>query len=109
MCSLSFIPILINFPSKNAESLLGKRIGMFSYGSSLASSMFSLQVSKDAGGVEPLLASLGDIPSRLEARTALPPAEFTTILKAKEDSYNKGVYPPPPVRIATITKFFLFA
>ncbi|KAI9556302.1 hypothetical protein GHT06_018876 [Daphnia sinensis] len=80
--------------SKNAESLLGKRIGMFSYGSGLASSMFSLQVSKDAGRVEPLLASLRDIPSRLEARTALPPAEFTAILKAKEDSYNKAPYQP---------------
>lgn len=85
------VSLLVN---KNAESLLGKRIGMFSYGSGLASSMFSLQVSKDAGRVESLLASLGDIPSRLEARTALPAAEFTTILKAKEDSYNKAPYQP---------------
>ncbi len=70
--------------------MLGKTVGMFSYGSGLASSMFSLRVSKDASLLEPLSISLKDVLSRLEARRAVPPVEFTAVLKAKEDSYNKG-------------------
>ena len=72
--------------------MLGKRVGMFSYGSGLASSMFSLHITNDAGLVEPLVASLKDVPSRLEARVASSPADYTAILKAKEDSYNQGMH-----------------
>ena len=70
----------------------GKRIGMFSYGSGLASTMFSLHVSEDADKIEKLIALINDVPSRLEARSSVHPTEFTAILKAKEDAYNKGVY-----------------
>ncbi len=54
--------------------------------------MFSLHISNDAGLVEPLVASLKDVPSRLEARVVSSPAEYTAILKAKEDSYNQGMF-----------------
>lgn len=64
---------------------------MFSYGSGLASTMFSLHISKDREKIEKLLAVINDVPSRLEARSAVSAAEFTAILKAKEDAYNKGV------------------
>ena len=84
---LYFISI---YCSTSVDSLLGKTVGMFSYGSGLASSMFSLRVSKDASLLEPLSISLKDVLSRLEARRAVPPVEFTAVLKAKEDSYNKG-------------------
>lgn len=70
----------------------GKRIGMFSYGSGLASSMFSLQITNDVALIEPLAASLKNVPLRLEARAISSPADYTAILKTKEDSYNKGVY-----------------
>lgn len=63
---------------------------MFSYGSGLASSMFSFQVTSDSSLLEPLLSSLKDVPSRLEKRLVVPPSEYTAILKGKEDSYNKG-------------------
>lgn len=75
---------------------------MFSYGSGLASTMFSLHVSKEKEKIEKLLVPLNDVPSRLEARSAVPPAEFTAILKAKEDAYNKGVYLYP------ISAFYTF-
>ncbi len=65
---------------------------MFSYGSGLASTMFSLHVSKDQEKIEKLLALINDVPSRLEARSSVSATEFTAILKAKEDAYNKGVY-----------------
>lgn len=78
------------YSSTSVESLVGKRIGMFSYGSGLASSMFSFQVTDKLELIKKLSASLKDVQSRLEARRAVPPAEFTAILQAKEDSYNKG-------------------
>ncbi|EFX64744.1 hypothetical protein DAPPUDRAFT_304262 [Daphnia pulex] len=85
------VSLLVN---TTAESLLGKRIGMFSYGSGLASTMFSLHVSKDQEKIEKLLALINDVPSRLEARSAVSAAEFTAILNAKEDAYNKAPYQP---------------
>lgn len=48
---------------------------MFSYGSGLASSMFSLRV---AGSVAPLIAAL-NLPERLAARTAVDPADFEKV------------------------------
>lgn len=53
--------------------------------------MFSFRVSSDISLVGPLTEALKSVANRLEARRAVPPAEFTAILKAKEESYNKGL------------------
>lgn len=53
--------------------------------------MFSFQVTSDTSLIEPLLVSLKDVPSRLEKRFVVPASEYTAILKAKEESYNKGI------------------
>ena len=76
--------------SKDAESLVGKRIGMFSYGSGLASTMFSLQIADDIRVVEPFIGGLKDVLPRLESRIAIPPAQFAEILKLKEETHHLG-------------------
>jgi hydroxymethylglutaryl-CoA synthase len=57
------------------QSLQGKRIGMFSYGSGLASSMFSFKVN---GSVENMAKQL-DIPNRLESRRVVAPEVYDEV------------------------------
>lgn len=57
------------------KALEGKRIGVFSYGSGLASSFMSFRVN---GSVELISKNL-DIPARLEARRAVPPETFDAV------------------------------
>lgn len=49
------------------QDLPGKRVALFSYGSGLASSFFSLQI-KSGSGLEKLLEGLKDVKTRLESR-----------------------------------------
>jgi hydroxymethylglutaryl-CoA synthase len=58
-----------------ASQLTGKRIGLFSYGSGLASSLFSLQV---AGDVTEMAEKM-DLQRRLAARKAVSPEGYDTV------------------------------
>lgn len=57
------------------QTLQGKRIGLFSYGSGLASSMFSFKVN---GSVENMAKQL-DIPNRLESRRVVAPEVYDEV------------------------------
>ena len=57
------------------STLLGKRIGLFSYGSGLAASYCSFRVN---GSTEKIAKAL-DIPNRLNARLAVPPATYDAV------------------------------
>ena len=66
------------------KSLLGKRIGVFSYGSGLASSMLSLKV---VGDVSEMVEKV-DLHRRLEARKTVEPKVYDEVCKLS--SYNSG-------------------
>lgn len=68
----SFASILANVDN---ATLQGKRIGLFSYGSGLASSMFSVKVK---GSVETIAKQL-DIPNRLETRRVVAPEVYDEV------------------------------
>ncbi|KNE69271.1 hydroxymethylglutaryl-CoA synthase [Allomyces macrogynus ATCC 38327] len=70
--------------------LKGKRILMFSYGSGLASSMFSLRVS---GSVEYITKSV-DLRNRLAQRTIQSPAVFEKQMELREKVHNAKDYKP---------------
>lgn len=70
--------------------LLNKRVAMFSYGSGLAATLFSLRVNKDPTAI----AEHADIQSRLAARTAATPQEFTDALQRREDTHNLAPFEP---------------
>ncbi|KAG8132983.1 hypothetical protein E2320_010803 [Naja naja] len=75
----------------SAKQLAGSRIGVFSYGSGLAASMFSLKVSQnsDPGSpLEKLVSSLSDLEARLGSRKCVSPEKFSEILKVREDTHN---------------------
>ena len=57
------------------SALLGKRIGLFSYGSGLAASFCSFRVN----GSTEKIAKILDIPNRLNARLAVPPETYDAV------------------------------
>ena len=61
--------------SVSPEQLKGKRVGIFSYGSGLASSIFSFRVKGCTGAMK---ASL-NLQERLEGRRVVPPATFDAV------------------------------
>ena len=68
----SLISLLCNV---NLEQLVGKRVGVFSYGSGLASSFFSLQVKGDVSNV---VRSI-DLHARLDARRTVAPEVYDEV------------------------------
>ncbi|OQD91505.1 hypothetical protein PENSOL_c052G09949 [Penicillium solitum] len=81
------VSLLSNVPS---EELQNKRIGMFSYGSGLASTLFSLRVKGDTSGIAQQL----QLHERLEARTAVSPEFYNDICNLREKAYQQKNYTP---------------
>lgn len=93
MYLLSFI----TFFSESVKDLSGKRVMFFSYGSGLASAMFSFHISDDITAGSPLdalISSLKDIPTRLASRLQVEPADFLKTLTTRENTHNKNNYLP---------------
>lgn len=72
------------------EDLLGKRVGMFSYGSGLASSFFSFRVK---GNISAFKQSL-NIPERLAARRVLEPQVYDEMCILREHAHLKKNFKP---------------
>ncbi|KAH6592648.1 hypothetical protein BASA50_007936 [Batrachochytrium salamandrivorans] len=79
--------LLSNVPS---DQLLNKRIGLFSYGSGLASSFFSVTV---RGSTESMAKHL-NLAARLAARTVVDPSDFDKVMQLREDVHNARDYTP---------------
>lgn len=83
--------------SKSAAELAGTRIGLFSYGSGLASSIYSISVSSDVKSgskLERLLENLSDIVPLLEKRTRSAPEDFNQIMGIREKNCHAAPYKP---------------
>ena len=66
---------------------------LFSYGSGLASSMFSLRASQDASPgsrLETLVSSVANVKERLDARFKTEPEKFEEIMKLREETHHLG-------------------
>ncbi|KYK54891.1 putative hydroxymethylglutaryl-CoA synthase [Drechmeria coniospora] len=74
----------------DARALQGKRIGLFSYGSGLASSFMSFRV---AGSVEKMAAVL-NIGARLDARRCVPPATYDEMCDLRKQAHLQKDYTP---------------
>lgn len=68
----SLVSLLSNVPSEQFE---GKRVGIFSYGSGLASSFFSMKVVGDVSG----MVKAVNLQERLEARRTVPPKSYDEV------------------------------
>ena len=81
--------------TQTAETLPGQRLALFSYGSGLASSFYSLTVaSGPSAALTRLLACLADVRERLESRCKLSPAEFVSTLAVREKAVHAAPYAP---------------
>lgn len=83
--------------SETLESIVGKRVILFSYGSGLASSMFSLRFSEDkssGGALASLVKSMSDVKERLDSRLCVPPQEFDSNMKLREQTHHLAPYVP---------------
>lgn len=77
----------------SAADLSGKRAVLFSYGSGLAASMFSVRFSDNASpdsALHRLSVSLADLQARLDSRQKVDPAIFSKTMKLREDTHHLG-------------------
>ncbi|EGD96202.1 hydroxymethylglutaryl-CoA synthase [Trichophyton tonsurans CBS 112818] len=72
------------------KELLDKRVGFFSYGSGLASSMYSLRVK---GNTDEMARKL-NLVQRLEARKAESPESYDKMCRLREMAYQQRNYTP---------------
>lgn len=71
--------------------LVDKRVVLFSYGSGLAASMFSL-IAREAPVA--MCGTLAEAVQRLEQRCWVEPAEFDRIMKLRDHTHNRAPYTP---------------
>ena len=79
--------------SHTVEQIAGKRAVLFSYGSGLASSMFSVRVTEDrspSSGIHKLVSSLSDLKLRLDSRKKVDPMDFDKTMKLREQTHHLG-------------------
>jgi len=81
---------LVSLMSEKSDELVGKRILLFSYGSGLAASLFSIKVDSL---ISPLVERV-NLKNRLAQRVAVPPKDFHATLKSKEDRFGLPNYTP---------------
>ncbi|XP_025414651.1 hydroxymethylglutaryl-CoA synthase 1-like isoform X3 [Sipha flava] len=80
--------------SKPAYEMGGQRIAMFSFGSGMCSSFYSINI-RSGEKLDTLISHLvPHVAEKLEKRHCTSPAEFENILKIRELTYNKAPFEP---------------
>ena len=82
---------------KSVDELAGTRMVLFSYGSGLASAMFSLKFDTDKSpdsSLTALVHGASGVLHRLENRRCYSPAEFEATLTLREQAHLKASYKP---------------
>lgn len=83
--------------SRSASEIAGKRIGLFSFGSGLASSMFSIKISENSSPGSPLhrlVSQLAFVNPMLERRTNVSPEDYTKVMTDRERDHKLAPYTP---------------
>lgn len=85
------VSLLISTDTKN---LLGNTIGVFSYGSGLASSMYSIRITSNENKLESLKEKLKYVKPLLDQRLKVSPEEFTKLMDIREKNNHAAPYQP---------------
>ncbi|XP_030748153.1 hydroxymethylglutaryl-CoA synthase 1 [Sitophilus oryzae] len=81
--------------SKDLPELIGNKVALFSYGSGLASSFFSLTIrNSNDSSLEKIKTSLSYVKPLLEKRTKVAPKDFESTLELRQHSAHKAPYEP---------------
>jgi len=83
----SLISLLSNVPQ---EKLLGKRVVIFSYGSGLAASMFSLHITSPVSQIVERINMM----ERLRLRTQISSEEYIQVMSLREKAHGQKDYTP---------------
>ncbi|KAI7199304.1 Hydroxymethylglutaryl-CoA, partial [Hortaea werneckii] len=83
----SLVSLIANVSSNDLQ---GKRVAMFSYGSGLASSMFSLRI---RGSTEEMQSKI-DLHNRLEARRTVAPEVYDEMCNLREKAHLQKNFKP---------------
>ena len=78
--------------SKSKDELIGNRVALFSYGSGLIGSFFSLKVR--AENLELITSTLAELNKRLDSRKKVEPSEFSKTMKLREETHHAAPYQP---------------
>ena len=89
-CGSTYASLLSLLSNVDSQSLVGKRILVFSYGSGLASSMFSIRVKRPVDHV----VAVTTVMERLAQRIKVSPQEYVAIMEARERAHNKRSFCP---------------
>uniref|UniRef100_A0A665VQP0 Hydroxymethylglutaryl-CoA synthase n=1 Tax=Echeneis naucrates TaxID=173247 RepID=A0A665VQP0_ECHNA len=79
------------------SQIAGQRIGIFSYGSGFAATLYSLRVTQDptpGSCLDKLVSSLSDLKVRLDSRTKVSPVVFSENMKLREETHHLASYVP---------------
>lgn len=88
------VSLLIN---QNIEQIAGSKIGLFSYGSGLASTMYSITVTKDSNDnsqLNKLISNLKNVKTKLEQRLKVSPDKFISMLEIRQQHLHKAPLKP---------------
>lgn len=89
-CASLYSGLVSLIANKGGEELDGKRVGMFSYGSGLASSLFSLKVRTGTAALKEKL----DFHAKLAARNVVEPAKYDATMLLREKAHQKKNFTP---------------
>lgn len=78
----------------DVNKLLGRHVGVFSYGSGLASTMYSISVTNDTAKLQALLDNLAYVKPTLEQRVKISPKEFTELMEVRVHNSHRTSFEP---------------
>lgn len=80
--------------SIDANDLAGKKVALFSYGSGLASSLYSVSLSNNISHLRTVTDKLAHLKLMLDQRQKVAPEEFTRLMEVREHNNHKAPYVP---------------
>jgi len=95
-CGSLYANLLSLVTTKTDSELARRRILMFSYGSGLMATMFSLQVRDTPSAIADLarIRQIADVKAKLTQRQAVSPVQFTEALALRERTHSASDYTP---------------
>lgn len=80
--------------SADANELAGKNVALFSYGSGLASSLYSITITDNVNHLRTITDKLAHLKTSLEQRQKISPKEFTNLMEIREHNNHAAPYVP---------------
>ena len=85
------VSLLIN---NDIKDVVGKNVGVFSYGSGFAASMYSISITENTDQLAKIIANVSHLFPLLEKRQKVAPEEFTKLMEIREHNIHSAPYEP---------------